>query len=76
MTSLLRERSPLAVLLDPKTDIPTGERDIRMEDYVNDKIQTATDLEDLDSLIASVETQHKLLEGQVSNVPQSFYIYD
>jgi hypothetical protein len=37
-------------------------------DYVNDKIQTAADLEDLDSLIAGVETQHKLLEGQVGNV--------
>ena len=47
-----------------------------MNDYVNDKIQTAADLEDLESLIASVEIQHKLLEEQVSNAPQSFYICD
>jgi hypothetical protein len=76
MPSILRERNSLSALTDPKTDIAPGERDIRMEDYVNDKIQTAADLEDLESLIASVEIQHKLLEEQVGNVPQSFYICD
>jgi hypothetical protein len=66
-TSIIRDRSPLAVLLDPNTDIPLGERDIRVEDYLNDKIQTATDLESLESLIASVEAQKQQLEDQVSN---------
>jgi RAD50-interacting protein 1 len=59
------DRSPLAILLDPKTDIPLGERDIRVEDYLNDKIQTATDFENLDRLIASVEAQKLQLEDQV-----------
>lgn len=64
--SIARDRSPLAVLLDPKTDIPLGERDIRVEDYLNDKIQTATDLDSLESLIANVEAQKRQLENQVS----------
>jgi hypothetical protein len=76
MPSILGERNTLSALTDPKPDIAPGERDIRMNDYVNDKIQTAADLEDLESLIAGVEIQHKLLEEQVSNAPQSFYICD
>jgi hypothetical protein len=74
MPSILRERNPLSALTDPKTNIAPGERDIRMEDYVNDKIQTVADLEDIESLIAAVEINHKLLEEQVSNAPRSFYI--
>ena len=65
--SMARDRSPLAVLLDPKTDIPLGERDIRVEDYLNDKIQTSTDMESLESLIVNVEVQKQQLEDQVSN---------
>ena len=61
------DRSPLASLLDPKTDSPLGERDIRVEDYLNDKIQTATDFESLDRLIASVEAQKLQLEDQVGS---------
>jgi hypothetical protein len=64
--SILRDRSPLAILLDPQNDIPLGERDIRLEDYLNDKIQTVTDFESLESLIASVEAQKQQLEDQVS----------
>ncbi len=64
-TSIGRNRSPLAVLLDPNTDIPLGERDIRVEDYLNDKIQTTTDLESLKRLVASVEAQKEQLEDQV-----------
>lgn len=63
--SISRERSPVAILLDPARDIPLGERDIRVEDFLNDKIQTIFDLEDLESLIASVETQKQQLEEQV-----------
>jgi hypothetical protein len=67
-TSITRDRSPIAVLLDPNTDIPLGERDIRVEDYLNDKIQTITDLESLESLVANVDAQKKQLEDQVSGV--------
>lgn len=59
--------TPVAVLLDPQRDIPPTEQDIRVEDYLNDKIQTASDFGNLDDLIASVETQQKQLEEQVSN---------
>lgn len=62
-----RERSPLAVLVDPKTDIPIGERDIRLEDYLNDKIQTTADFSSLSSLLANVDLQKKQLEAQVSS---------
>jgi hypothetical protein len=68
-TSLIsREKSPVAVLLNPQKDIPLGERDIRVEDYLNDKIQTAADLGDISSLLASVELQKKQLETQVLNL--------
>ena len=49
-------------------DIPLGERDIRVEDYLNDKIQTAADLGDISSLLASVELQKTQLESQVQSV--------
>lgn len=68
-TSLIsREKSPVAVLLNPQKDIPLGERDIRVEDYLNDKIQTAADLGDISSLLANVELQKKQLETQVLNM--------
>ncbi|KAN0101854.1 RINT-1 family protein-like protein [Hyaloscypha variabilis] len=70
MAAIARDRSPLAILLDPKTDIPLGERDIRLEDYLNDKIQTATDFESLESLIANVEAQKQQLEEQLADARQ------
>jgi len=63
--SIARERSPIAVLLDPKTDIPLGERDIRLEDFLNDKLQTSADFENLDSLLANVAIQKEQLDKQV-----------
>lgn len=63
--SISRERSPLAVLLDPQKDIALGERDIRLEDYLNDKFQAYADLENLDSILASVEIQKAQLDKQV-----------
>ena len=66
-SAMSRERSPLAVLVDPKTDIPIGERDIRLEDYLNDKIQTTADFSSLSSLLANVDLQKKQLEAQVSS---------
>jgi len=69
---MARDASPLAILLDPKTDIPLGERDIRLEDYLNDKIQTATDFESLESLLANVEAQKQQLEEQVGSFQRQF----
>ncbi|RFU28387.1 hypothetical protein B7463_g7940, partial [Scytalidium lignicola] len=43
------------------------ERDIRLEDYINDKIQTAADLGNLASLINNVEIQQKQLENQLED---------
>ena len=45
---------------------PTGDRDARVEDYLNDKLQTYDDLEGLGSLLSSVKNQHDLLARQVS----------
>jgi hypothetical protein len=64
--SISRERSPIAILLDPKRDIPMGEGDIRLEDYLNDKVQTSADFGSLPNLIANVETQKRQLEEQAS----------
>jgi RAD50-interacting protein 1 len=38
----------------------------RVEDYVNDKLQTVADLDSLDSLLATLRGQHELQEQQVS----------
>lgn len=65
-----RERSPIAVLAD-RNSIDIGERDIRVDDYLNDKLQTASDFANLDSLIASVETQRIQLQDQVRRQPPS-----
>ena len=40
--------------------------DTRVEDYLNDKLQTFADFEALDALIANVESQQELLQSQVS----------
>lgn len=44
---------------------------MRLDDYLNDKIQTTSDLRGLASLIANVEDQRKSLEEQVSLEPTS-----
>lgn len=40
------------------------ERDIRVEDYLNDKLQTSADLESLDILLDSIKNQQGLLKTQ------------
>ena len=40
-------------------------RDARVGDYLDDKLQTTSDLDNLDDLIASVSEQHELLKRQV-----------
>jgi len=41
--------------------------DARLDDYLNDKLQTVADFDALDSLIAAVQTQQSLLQQQVWN---------
>lgn len=65
MASLRRESSHLASLNDPRSANARGEQEIRLDDYLNDKIQTTLDFKNLANLIASVEDQKKLLEEQV-----------
>ncbi|KAL8708042.1 MAG: hypothetical protein Q9220_007038 [cf. Caloplaca sp. 1 TL-2023] len=42
----------------------------RVEDYLNDKLQTAADLESLDNLLASVRNQQELLRQQLRETEQ------
>ena len=37
---------------------------VRVEDYLNDKIQTSADLENIDTLLENVLKQHTLLKQQ------------
>ena len=62
----IRDTSPVAVLMDPKNDVPASERDMRLEDYLNDRIQTTVDLGGLASLIETVDIQKKQLDQQVN----------
>ena len=41
------------------------ERDIRVEDYLNDKLQNSTDLANIDTLLEDVKAQQVLLQKQV-----------
>jgi len=64
--SASRNPSPMAVL--GRTDqatIDRGERDIRVDDFLEDKLQTNLDFESLDDLLASVEAQRVQLQEQV-----------
>jgi hypothetical protein len=40
-------------------------QDVRLRDYLDDKLQTLADLESLDSLLLSVRHQHSLLQQQL-----------
>lgn len=66
MTSTFRDRSPVAVLMDPKNDVPASERDMRLEDWLNDKIQASADLHSIASLIEAVDVQKTQLDQQVN----------
>ena len=64
------ERIPIAIVRNG-SNISEGEHDIRLDDYLNDKLQTAADFQNLDSLIANVEEQRVQLLNQVSSsVPE------
>ncbi|APA14121.1 hypothetical protein sscle_12g088910 [Sclerotinia sclerotiorum 1980 UF-70] len=59
------ERSPKAYLCNPNVDIPLGERNMRVEDWLNDKIQTTADMNSLSSLLENVNAKQKQLEEQL-----------
>lgn len=41
------------------------EQNIRVEDYLNDQLQSAADLENISTLLENVQKQHALLKEQV-----------
>lgn len=41
------------------------QQDVRIEDYLNDKLQTAADLDNLDALLKASQKQQTLLKEQV-----------
>lgn len=45
--------------------IADEERDIRVEDYLSDKLQNSSDLANIDSLLEDVKAQQVLLQQQV-----------
>ncbi|ORY67230.1 TIP-1 family-domain-containing protein [Pseudomassariella vexata] len=47
------------------------EPDIRLEDYLDDKLQSTADLESLDSLIANIELQRSQLQAQLEDATQT-----
>ncbi len=47
------------------SQIAAEERDIRVEDYLNDKLQNSTDLANIDALLEDVKAQQVLLQQQV-----------
>ncbi|KAI9731424.1 MAG: hypothetical protein M1818_007814 [Claussenomyces sp. TS43310] len=64
-----RGHSPVAILED-WSNIEAGEQDTRKVDYINDKLQTWADFAQLDSLIASVETQSIQLNDQLRDAKE------
>jgi hypothetical protein len=46
------------------------EPDIRLEDYLDDKLQSTADLDSLDSLLASIEVQRSQLQAQLNDATQ------
>lgn len=45
--------------------VKSEDRAIRVEDYLNDKLQTSADLENIDTLLENILQQHSLLKEQV-----------
>jgi len=54
----------------------TLDLETRVQDYLNDKLQTVADFESLDSLLQNVQEQHRLLHTQVSVYWNLNYEYD
>ena len=49
--------------------IPRDEGDTRVQDFLDDKLQTSADLDTLDSLLTNVRNQQSLLKKQVCFAP-------
>lgn len=47
------------------TEAQLGHGDVRVQDYLDDRLQTGADLDSLDSLLENVRTQQGLLRKQV-----------
>ncbi len=65
---ILQERSyemPEPVYRSDQAAAILEERDVRVEDYLNDKLQTVADLQSLDSLLLNVQNHQELLKKQV-----------
>ncbi|KAL3461266.1 TIP-1 family-domain-containing protein [Aspergillus heterothallicus] len=54
----------------PVSTLSTDER-IRVEDYLNDKIQTSTDFESLESLLSNLRAQHELQRKQLAEAQEA-----
>lgn len=53
---------------------PTASNDVRLDDYLDDKLQYTTDLESLDDLLASVEEQRVQLQSQLDDATRSLEV--
>ncbi|KAH7138103.1 RINT-1 family protein-like protein [Dendryphion nanum] len=49
---------------------PADENQVRVADYLDDKLQTLGDLDSLDALLANIHTQHGLLKQQLHDAQQ------
>ncbi len=58
-------RSPVAIISDI-SQVEAGEVDIKVDDYLNDKLQTLADYASVDTLLEQVEIQRVQLDQQVS----------
>ncbi|KAK6206746.1 RINT-1 family protein [Colletotrichum tabaci] len=63
----LQQQQHTAMTTIPDSRAQAGALDIRVEDFLDDKLQSTTDLENLDSLIANVEVQRSQLQTQLDN---------
>jgi hypothetical protein len=61
----IRQDSNRVATINDRRQVDNDDRAIRVEDYLNDKIQVEADLLELDLLIENVETQRAQLETQV-----------
>ncbi|KAL4786195.1 TIP-1 family-domain-containing protein [Aspergillus varians] len=57
-------------MADPVTTLSAHER-TRVEDYLNDKIQTSADFESLDSLLSTLRAQHELQRKQLAEAQEA-----
>ncbi|KAL1899167.1 hypothetical protein Sste5346_003089 [Sporothrix stenoceras] len=56
---------------DPLVVFPFGEPDPRLEDYLDDKLQSTADLDTLDALLQSVNLQHEQLQNQLDDAARA-----